>query len=82
MLPTICTPTRIIHAQDDPFMTPEVIPDISHLPDTIEYQLTAHGGHVGFVGGTLPKQKMWLEQRISAWFTRFLSADTTEATAC
>lgn len=81
LLPTIRTPTLIIHAQDDPFMTPEVIPDINHLPDTIEYQLTAHGGHVGFVGGTLLKPEMWLEQRIPAWFTRFLSADSTEATA-
>ncbi len=34
-------------------MTAEVIPNIETLPDNIDYQLTEHGGHVGFVGGSL-----------------------------
>ncbi|WP_431224680.1 hydrolase [Serratia sp. L9] len=72
LLPQITTPLLIIHAKDDPFMTDEVIPDLTRLPANIEYQLTECGGHVGFVGGSLKKPQMWLEQRIPAWLSPFL----------
>lgn len=71
-LTAITRPTLIIHAKDDPFMDHHVIPDITTLPANIEYQLTEHGGHVGFVGGTLRQPKMWLEQRIPDWLTPYL----------
>lgn len=71
-LPNIRVPTLIIHAKDDPFMTPEVVADINQLPANIEYQMTEHGGHVGFVSGTLKQPKMCLEQRISDWLTPHL----------
>ncbi|HGM5491955.1 TPA: hydrolase [Serratia fonticola] len=74
LLPQITTPLLIIHAKDDPFMTDAVIPDLSSLPPNIEYQLTECGGHVGFVGGTLKKPQMWLEQRIPAWLSPFLES--------
>ena len=67
MLPGVTKPMLIIHALDDPFMTPDVIPDPDLLPENIEYQLTRYGGHVGFVGGTLLRPEMWLEQRIPQW---------------
>ena len=35
-------------------------------------QLTEHGGHVGFIGGTLRRPKMWLETRIPDWLTPWL----------
>lgn len=72
MLPQISRPTLIIHAKDDPFMDHQVIPDLDHLPPNIEYQLTEHGGHVGFVGGTLRHPEMWLEKRIPNWLSQFL----------
>lgn len=72
LLPEIRKPLLIIHAQDDPFMTPDVIPDPALLPSNVEYQLTQHGGHVGFVGGTLRSPQMWLEQRIPQWLTTWL----------
>ncbi|WP_145476615.1 hydrolase [Yersinia similis] len=72
LLPQIRVPLLIIHAKDDPFMTAEVIPNIETLPDNIDYQLTEHGGHVGFVGGTLKHPQMWLEQRIPAWLSPYL----------
>jgi predicted alpha/beta-fold hydrolase len=74
LLPQITTPLLIIHAKDDPFMTDAVIPDLASLPPNIEYQLTECGGHVGFVGGTLKKPQMWLEQRIPAWLSPFLES--------
>lgn len=72
LLPGVRKPLLIVHAQDDPFMTPDVIPDRAALPPAVEYQLTRHGGHVGFVGGTLFQPRMWLEQRIPQWLTRWL----------
>ncbi len=72
LLPGVRKPLLIIHAKDDPFMTPEVIPDTALLPSCVEYQLTQHGGHVGFVGGTLRKPQMWLEQRIPQWLSTWL----------
>ena len=72
LLPSITQPTLIIHAQDDPFMDSHVIPDVSQLPANIEYQLTEYGGHVGFVGGSALRPKMWLEARIPDWLTPYL----------
>ncbi|WP_407644277.1 hydrolase [Erwinia psidii] len=72
LLPGVSKPLLIIHAQDDPFMTNEVIPAPHLLPDCVEYQLTRHGGHVGFVSGTLCKPQMWLEQRIPQWLSTWL----------
>lgn len=72
-LPRITKPTLIIHAKDDPFMAPDVVPDLAHLPANIEYQMTEHGGHVGFVSGSFRKPEMWLEKRIPQWLTAYLS---------
>ncbi|WP_332707624.1 hydrolase [Plesiomonas shigelloides] len=67
VLAHITVPTLMLHAKDDPFMTEAVIPPRDSLPANIEYQLTEHGGHVGFVGGTWQQPQMWLEQRIPQW---------------
>lgn len=72
LLPQITIPLLIIHAKDDPFMAPEVIPAREELPDNIEYQLTEHGGHVGFVTGTWNRPEMWLEQRIPEWLSPYM----------
>jgi uncharacterized protein len=74
LLNQIAKPTLIIHAKDDPFMDHHVIPDPDTLPAQVEYQLTEHGGHVGFVGGTLRRPEMWLEKRIPDWLTTYLGA--------
>jgi predicted alpha/beta-fold hydrolase len=73
LLSQVRIPLLIIHAKDDPFMTPEVIPPLADLPPSVEYQLTDHGGHVGFVSGSLRNPQMWLEQRIPAWFAPYLT---------
>ncbi len=67
MLPRVKIPLLIIHAKDDPFMTDAVIPNAQDLPAEVEYQLTEHGGHVGFVTGSWLNPIMWLEQRIPEW---------------
>ena len=61
-------PTLIVHAIDDPFMHAQVIPAAGELSPPIELDLHRHGGHAGFVGGSLPwKPRYWLEERIPAW---------------
>lgn len=57
-------PTLIIHSSDDPFMTPKVIPEADELSESIELELSQHGGHVGFIGGKWYKPEYWLEPRI------------------
>lgn len=61
----ITKPTLILHAKDDPFMTDAVIPHPSQLCEHVEYELHAHGGHVGFIeGGTPWSPRYYLERRI------------------
>jgi uncharacterized protein len=66
-LNTIEKPTLILHAQDDPFMTAEVIPESSELSEHVRLEISPHGGHVGFVTRGLLKQENWLEPRIYQW---------------
>ncbi|MEL7170981.1 MAG: hypothetical protein AAGN64_16675 [Bacteroidota bacterium] len=63
-LKRIQAPTLIIHAEDDPFMTSEVIPGESELSDNVTLELSSRGGHVAFVGGAPWRPDFWLERRI------------------
>lgn len=68
------TPTLILHARDDPFMAPGVVPRDDELSPWIRLELSEHGGHVGFVAseGRRRKPIYWLEQRIPAYFRQWL----------
>ena len=71
----ILTPTLILHARDDPLMTPEVIPESSQLGPGITLEVTPRGGHVGFVSGSLPwRPGYWIEQRIPEFLLQCLRA--------
>ena len=56
-------PTLIIQSHDDPFMNPGVLPAEEELSDFVTLELSARGGHVGFIGGRLWPE-FWLEKRI------------------
>jgi hypothetical protein len=74
----IVTPTLILHAADDPLMTPEVIPDPSQLGPGIQLEITRHGGHVGFINGSLPwRPGYWIEQRIPEFLRQQLPSSST-----
>jgi predicted alpha/beta-fold hydrolase len=62
-LKSIARPTLILHAEDDPFMFPETVPGEEELSPQVTLELSRHGGHVGFIGGSLLPTR-WLEQRI------------------
>ncbi|RTR40161.1 hydrolase [Shewanella canadensis] len=64
-------PTLVIHAEDDPFMTREVIPAADKLSPHVVYELHNRGGHVGFIeGGTPLKPKYYLERRILTFLSQ------------
>lgn len=63
-LNSIAIPTLLIQSLDDPFMTPEVLPDANELSPFVQLEITQSGGHVGFVSGHPFKPIYWLEQRI------------------
>jgi uncharacterized protein len=68
----ITVPTRIIHSQDDPFMFDTTVPIESELNNKIDFLLTKHGGHVGFISGSFPfRLNYWSEDKIIA----FLAGD-------
>jgi len=68
-LKTIKTPTLIIQAKDDPFITPEALPSKDELSDFITMELTDKGGHVGFISGNNPfNLNYWAEQRTIEFF--------------
>jgi predicted alpha/beta-fold hydrolase len=64
----IRVPTLMLHAEDDPFMTPGVLPRDDELAPSVRLEVSASGGHVGFVHGMLPwRPRYWLEERIPAF---------------
>jgi len=74
-LKNITIPTLIIHAKDDPFMSPEVIPKQSEISSDITLEITEFGGHVGFIGGSLFQPSYWLEKRIPPFLLKYLSCN-------
>jgi hypothetical protein len=64
-LHAIRRPTLIVHAKDDPFMPPSIIPPARALSPQVTLELCERGGHVGFVAaGPRGAPAYWLEQRI------------------
>jgi predicted alpha/beta-fold hydrolase len=65
----IRTPTLIIQAKDDPFLTEEALPTRDELSPAIALELTNKGGHVGFIAGNNPFNPIyWAEQRTVEFF--------------
>ena len=63
-LKDIRVPTLIIHAIDDPFMTPAILPNKNEISKFITLDISRYGGHVGFVSGNIKEPIYWLEDRI------------------
>ena len=56
-------PTLLISAVDDPFVPATALPDPADLPSGVVLELTARGGHVGFVEGWPWRVTSWAERR-------------------
>lgn len=58
-------PTLIVNALDDPFMTPEVIPEPEAFSENVTLEVSEHGGHVGFIEGGPPwRPRFYLPERL------------------
>lgn len=69
----ITTPTLLIHALDDPFMTPDALPSLDELSPQVTLELSRQGGHVGFVAGKVPGMAVyWLDQRVPAFLRDYI----------
>ena len=60
----IQTQTLLIHSTDDPFMTKDVLPTQNEISKSLTLEVYKHGGHVGFISGSIFQPKYWLENRI------------------
>ena len=69
----ITVPTLLLHAANDPFLPPSAIPRAEQLPACVRLALSAQGGHVGFVSGSLPGHLDWLPQRLLAHLGQYES---------
>jgi len=68
----IDTPTLIINALDDPFMTPHVIPTADRLSGSVTLEVAENGGHVGFIEGGPPwRPSFYLPNRILKFLEPF-----------
>ena len=69
----IATPTLVVHALDDPFTTPEIVPGPDDVGPGVTLEVSAGGGHVGFVAGGTPwRPRYWLEERIPRFLAGYL----------
>lgn len=80
----IRVPTLILHALDDVFMTADAVPSPAALSDSVTLELSASGGHVGFVAGPWPwRPHYWLEERIPAYLRSAMKeATVAEPVGC
>lgn len=72
-LAAISQACHIIHALDDPFFEAGMIPKATELGARTTLELCQHGGHVGFVAGSVCRPTYWLEKRILQLITESLS---------
>ncbi|BDX04582.1 hydrolase [Planctobacterium marinum] len=61
---SIKTPTLVLHAKDDPFMTPDIVPHGKRISPSVRIELSERGGHVGFLQGSLLNPVFWVNERI------------------
>lgn len=67
-LAQVAVPMLLIHADDDPFLSPAVLPANANLSERIMLVRCSHGGHIGFVEGRWPWQRRyWLSHAITTF---------------
>lgn len=71
----IDVPTLLIQADDDPFMTLDILPRHDELSRYIRLERCQRGGHVGFIeGGSPAAPRYYLERKIPDFLRRCWSA--------
>lgn len=73
LIPAIRVPTYILTARDDPFVAVESFESLQTAP-CVEIHITAHGGHLGFLGRDATGGIRWAETQVANWLTNQLKA--------
>ena len=75
-LGAIAVPTLLLSSRDDPFLPASVLDKVRGVAAPNEHltvEFTAHGGHVGFLAGSIPFRPIhWAEHRVLSFFDTFL----------
>jgi predicted alpha/beta-fold hydrolase len=64
-LGAVAVPSLMINALDDPFLPACALPGRHEVSSRVTLDYPRTGGHVGFVGGGLPGQTLWLARRVA-----------------
>lgn len=59
--------TLLISAKDDPLAPAELLPASGRANPNVQLLATEHGGHVGFVDGTVTAPRFWAEEQALAF---------------
>lgn len=63
-------PTRILFAEDDPFVSLECLKGIS-IPSQVQIFATQHGSHMGYLGFSGPSwDPFWMDQLLLSWVNK------------
>jgi uncharacterized protein len=65
-LHAIRRPTLMLSARDDPFMPPELLDEVAPIARAnraLELEIVERGGHVGFIGGSIPFRPVYYAER-------------------
>lgn len=74
VIPDIKQPCLFVHSADDPFLNHQSSLPKQKLPEHLTFEVSEHGGHVGFIYGNNPfKPKYWLEKRVPDFLADYLT---------
>jgi predicted alpha/beta-fold hydrolase len=78
VLAGIAIPTLCVSAKDDPFLRPDSLARAREAASSsVEFRVTEHGGHIGFVGGMRPwRPEYWAEELAVAWLASHADGQT------
>lgn len=68
LIPSITVPCHILFADDDPIVNPNPVKEVV-LPKNIDLVITAHGGHMGFLGHPKSGDFHWMDAVLFHWVT-------------
>jgi hypothetical protein len=66
-LARIRIPALVLNARNDPFVPADSLPAAGEVGRSVTLWQSAHGGHVGFPGGSFPGHLMTLPDGVMAW---------------
>jgi predicted alpha/beta-fold hydrolase len=66
-LAAISSPTLLISAEDDALAPARLLPGSALSSPHLDVLVTRHGGHVGYVAGSVLRPKFWVEERALQW---------------